>query len=142
MTVFDEISRTCDKLKKVQDDIEYIQYLASTPRSCELSDMPKGGGNAGNPLEQYMIKREKLEYRCKMLTERLEMQWKRAIYQMNAAGLDEQCQKMMYYRFRCNLPWKKCASKLDKKYPNCKWNPNKCFRKYREVLYKIRNAQK
>lgn len=138
MTIFDEISFTVSKIKKIQEKIEYLEMQASTPRSSVFSDMPKGGGNASNPLEQYMIKKEKQIERLKPWKKRLNRQWAKAVYQMNSVKIDKQTQKMMYLRYYCGLPWKQCAKELDKEFPNCKWNDNKCFRKLSEVLYRFR----
>jgi len=138
MTIFDEISFTVSKIKKIQDKIVFLEMQADTPRSSVFSDMPKSGGGAGNPLEQYMIKKEKQIEKLKPLKKRLNRQWARAVYQMDSTKIDKQTQKMMYLRYYCDLPWKQCAKELDKEFPNCKWNANKCFRRLREVLYRIR----
>lgn len=140
MTIFDEIAITYTKVKRVEEKLEYIRYQASTPKSSILSDMPKGGGTVGNPLEEYLIKQEELVEKHKYLEDKLERQWARAVHQMNIAKIDKQSKTMMYYRFKCNMQWKKCAAELDRKYPNCKWNVNKCFRKYRDVLCRIRKV--
>ena len=139
MTIFDEIVDTNNRLKRVQEKLEFIEMEADTPRSTVYSDMPKGGGgNAGNPLEQYMIRKEELLDRYEKLKKRLESQWEKAIFQMNAAGIDEQTRKMMILRFASGMRWEKCAEKMSSLYPENKWNVNKCFRKYREVLCKVR----
>ena len=138
MTIFDKIDTTYEKLSKVKDKIAYIEMKASSPRSSVYSDMPKGGRNAGNPLEEYMIRKEELAEKERALEERLEMQWEQAVHQMNSAKIDKQTKVMMYYRFMKRMQWKKCALALDSRYANCKWNVNKCFRKYREVLCRIK----
>ena len=141
MTIFDEIADTRGRIKKVQDKIEYLEMKADTPRSSVFSDMPKGGG-VGNPLEQYIVKKEELTEKLTALKTRLERLWRKAARQMSAVGVERQTRRMMYLRFVCGLQWEKCAVMLNEKYPNCKWNVNKCFRKYRDVLYKIRQAER
>lgn len=138
MTIFDEIAITVAKIKKIQDKIKYLEMTADTPRSSVFSDMPKGGGNASNPLEQYMIKKDELNDKLKPLKKRLKRQWAKAAYRMNMVNIDEQTKKMMYLRFCRGMQWDKCAKVLNNDYPDCKWNTNKCFRKYREVLYRLR----
>ncbi len=137
MTIFDEISFTVSKIKKIQDKIEYLEMQASSARSSVLSDMPKGGGGAGNPLEQYIIKKEKQLEKLKLWEKRLNHQWAKAVCQMNSVKIGKQTQKMMYLRYCCALPWKQCVKELDKEFPNCGWNDNKCYRRQREVLDRI-----
>lgn len=140
MTIFEEISFINDKIKKVQDKLEYLQMNIDSPRTSVMSDMPRGGGSVGNPLEQYMEKKEELTEKLAALQERLEAKWKEAVALMDKAGIDKQVQNMMYFRFGYELQWERVAYSLNKKYPNNKWNVNKCFRKYREVLCKIRRS--
>lgn len=142
MTIFDEIAETRGRIKKTQDKIEYLEMKADTPRSSVFSDMPKGGGGAGNPLEQYIVRKEELTEKLTALKARLERLWHKAARQMSDVGVEKQTRRMMYLRFVCGLQWEKCAVLLNEKYPNCKWNVNKCFRKYRDVLYKIRKADR
>lgn len=140
MTIFEEIANTVAKLNKTKEQLDFLREQADSPRSCVISDMPKGGGNAGNPLEQYIIKKEKLQIKCARLTERLNELWGSAVRQMKDAQIDEPLRVMMYMRFVCGLQWKKCAQEMDKHYPNQKWNVNKCFRKYREILCRIKRV--
>lgn len=137
MTIFDEIADVRDKIKEIQNKIKCLQLEAASPRSCEFSDMPKSGRNASNPIEQYYLKTEDLTNKLDALKLKFERLWQKAAYQMNMAGIDKQAQKMMYYRFVCGLQWEKCAIALDKKYPDSRWNVNKCFRVYRRVLCKM-----
>lgn len=138
MTIFEEISVTKGKIEKVKDKLEYLQMKIDSPRSCVISDMPRGGGNAGNPLEQYVEKKEELMGKLARLERTLERQWIKARSLMDAANIDDQTQVMMYYRFDCGLQWEKVALALTKKYPQNRWNVNKCFRKYREVICRTR----
>lgn len=142
MTIFEEIDKTYEKLDKIKGKLEYIEIKASSPRSSVFSDTPKGRGNAGNPLEEYMIKQEELTEKKEALEARLQNQWAQAVHQMDGAKIDKQTKVMMYYRFIKRMQWKKCAQALDRRYENCNWNVNKCFRKYREVLCRIRKIVK
>lgn len=137
MTIFDEIASVRDKIKRTQNKIKYLQMEADSPRSSSFSDMPKSGGNSGNPIEQYYIKKEELTEKLNSLKARLERLWQKAAHQMNVAGIDKQAQKMMYWRFVCGMKWEKCSNALDEKYPDSRWNVNKCFRVYRKVLCKM-----
>ena len=142
MTILDEIAYTVKKIKKINDKIKYLEMKADAPRSSVFSDMPKGGGVAGNPLEQYIVKKEELAEKLTASNARLERLWRKAARQMSDVGVERQTRKMIYLRFVCGFQWEKCAVMLNDKYPNCKWNVNKCFRKYRDVLYKIRQAER
>ncbi len=137
MTIFDEIAYARDKIIKTNDRIKYLTMVADSPPSCSFSDMPKGSRNVSNPIERYCIKKEELEEKLDSLEEKLLRLWQKAAHQMNVAGIDKQAQKMMYFRFVCGMQWEKCSKELGKKYPDSKWNVNKCFRVYRKVLYKM-----
>ena len=138
MTVFDEITLLNVKIKRVQEKLDFLQMKIDSPRSSVLSDMPRGGGGAGNPLEDYIVKKEEYEEKLRFLEKRVENLWANAYYLMDNAKIDSQVQVMMYLRIAQGLRWEKCAQTLAKKYPYGKWNVNKCFRKYREVLSKTR----
>ena len=138
MTIFDEITHLNGKIKRVQDKLELLQMKIDSPRSSVISDMPRGGGGGGNPLEDYIERKEEYEEKLRFLLNRLDKLWADAYYMMDSAKIDSQVQVMMYLRFAKGLKWEKCAETLAEKYPDGKWNENKCFRKYREVLRKIR----
>ena len=140
MTIFDDIATTVKRIKRVREKLEYIRMEADTPRSSVYSDMPKGGRNVGNPLEQYMIKQEELQERLTRLQARLEKEWMYAARLMNRAGVDKQTRKMMYLRFISGMQWEKCAAELDRLYPGNRWNVNKCFRRYRQVQCAVRHC--
>lgn len=137
MTIFDDISDIFQQIEDIEEKLIVLEWQACTPKSGAITGMPKDGSGAGNPIELYLERKEKLEKKSKALKTRFNRLWNKAVHQMTVASIDAQTQKMMFYRFYKGLQWKACAAKLDKKYPNCKWNENKCFRKYREVLYKV-----
>ena len=138
MTVFDEIVFINDKIKKVNDKLEFLQMNIDSPRSSVISDMPRGGGIAGNPLEQYIEKKEELIEKLEALENRVNRKWNEANKLMDCASIDRQTRTMMYLRFMFGMQWKVVAQTMQRKYPQNKWCVNKCFRKYRDVLCKIR----
>ena len=142
MTIFDEIDSVNKKLNKIKEKIWFLQIEAESPRTSIISDMPKGSGGTSNLLENYIIKKEKYVAKRDTLELRLDNLWQRAFHQMSEVGVDEQVQKMMYLRFGRCLQWEKCANELVKLYPESKWNVNKCFRKYRDVLYRLRKLNR
>lgn len=142
MTIFDRIANLRGRIIKTQDKLKLIEMKAGSPRSSVFSDMPKGVFNVSNPLEQYMIDKEETAEKLKALESDFSKLWTKALCQMDDAGIDEQVKYMMYLRFHCGLQWKKCAATLNAAYPENKWSENKCFRKYREVLYRVRQEKK
>lgn len=125
------------RISKIDEKIELLRFNIDSPRSSVISDMPKGGGTHGNPLEEYVIKLEELENKQKRLTAVLAELFKEVRSTMTKAGIDDQARDMMKYRFYHGLKWKDCAIIMNKKYSQNGWNVNKCFRVYRAILYKI-----
>ena len=142
MCVFDEILQVKEKFNFVQDKIEYLQIKADSPRSSIISDMPKGGRHDGNPLEEYIVRKEELSEKLARYKAMLDELWEEAFYQMKLAEIDEQLKAMMILRFSYGLKWEKCATTLNKKFPDGKWTTGKCFRKYREVLRRIEAVER
>ncbi len=140
MIILDEMAAIIKKIKKEQEKLLFLELQATTPKSPTYSDMPKGGGNASNPIEQYAIKKEELQGKIDVLKDKLESLWNEAEKQMQ--GVDEQTKALMLYRFKNGFRWEKCSKKMQRKYPDGKWNLNKCFRKYREVLKILQNFKK
>ena len=138
--IFNEIASLSKKIKEIQEKILFLELQATTPKSPAYSDMPKGGGCAINPIEQYAIRKEEFQRKIDVLNDKLERLWGEAEKQMQ--GIDEQTKVLMYYRFKIGFRWEKCSKKMQRKYPDGKWNLNKCFRKYREVLRILQNFQK
>lgn len=125
------------RINEIDEKIELLRFNVDSPRSSVISDMPKGGGTRGNPLEEYIIKLEELENKKQRVTVTLVEQFKEVRSLMVKAGIDDQACEMMKYRFYHGQQWKACAAIMNKKYPQNKWNVNKCFRVYRAILYKI-----
>lgn len=142
MTIFDEIANVRKKISRTQDKLESLRTTATTPKTSVYSDMPRGGGNVSNPIELYIIKSEELTEKLEILKLKLHNLWGKAASQMLTVNVDNQAMQMMYFRFYQGFKWNKCATLLDELYPNNNWNANKCFRKYREVLYKLRRLER
>lgn len=142
MTIFDKITSAHQRIDRVREKLLYLELKSGTPRSGEITGMPRDSGGASNPFDSYLERKEKLEAEIETLNERLDYLWKQANSLMCKAKIDAQTKKMMFFRFYKAMQWKKCARSLDEQFPNCKWNENKCFRKYREVLWKIRQLER
>ena len=140
--VFEKLSNIHQEIEEVKEKIAILEMQACSPKSGEITGMPRGGGDASNPIELYLERKERLEEKLEALTARFKSQWKQAVRLMKLANINEQTRYMMYLRFYEGLPWKKCNKALQKKYPNGKWNENKCFREYRSVLICVRKAKR
>ena len=142
MTIFEKISDARDRIENLREKLFCLEVQSVTPKTSEITGMPKDFGNASNPLEQYLIRKEELERKLGVQVVLFEKSWKYAVRRMNAAKIEDQKQQMMYLRFYIGLKWKDCNAQLQKRYPDDNWNINKCFRVYREVLYRIRRENK
>lgn len=144
MTIFDKIADTYQQIQSLYNKLFFLEVQATTPKSGEITGMPKEGGSTTNPIERYIIRKEEIQAKIHAKENTLKELWKCALDLMKQAGVDGQTIKMMYMRFCRGMLWKECAAKMNKLFPNCTWNENKCFRKYREVLTKVYNlnAQK
>lgn len=140
--IFENISNTYQRIEKVKEKIMVLEMQACEPRPSEITGMPRNGGNASNPIELYLERKEELESKLYELNERLKSQWKKALCLMKSADIKRQTRYMMYLRFYKGLPWKKVNAIMQEKYPNGKWNENKCFREYRNTLIKVRRIKR
>ena len=142
MAIFEKITNTYQRIEEIKEKIIVLEMQACAPKSGEITGMPMGGGDVSNPIEMYLERKEKLEGKLGVLNERLNNQWKQALYLMRVADIKRQTRYMMYLRFYKGLPWEKCNEIMQEKYPNSKWNENKCFREYRKVLIGVRKAKR
>lgn len=137
MKTLDRCLQLRRRINEIDEKIETLKFNIDSPRSSVISDMPKGGGTRGNPLEEYVIKLEELENKRKRINAVLVELFKELRSTMAKAGIDDQACEMMKYRFYHGLQWKACAAVMNKKHPKNNWNVNKCFRVYRAILYKM-----
>ena len=107
------------------------------PKAQVLSDMPRGGGERKNLIEEYVIKSEKLNKKLARKKALLDSKWEELIRLFDLAGVSQAQRDMMTARFYYAKPWKACVKHMRKKYPDAQWNEQKCFRVYRKILYKI-----
>ena len=140
--IFEKISNTNSRIEELNEKIYVLEMQACTPKSGAITGMPKSGSGAINPIEACLEKKEKLEEKLNILKTQLKSQWKQAVELMKLANINEQARYMMYLRFYEGLPWKQCNARLQEKYPQGKWNENKLFREYRNVLIKVRRAKR
>ena len=140
--IFEKMSKTYQRIEEIKEKIFVLEMHATTPKSGEITGMPKDFGVVSNPADMYLEKKEELEEKLDILKDRFKSQWKQAVHLMKLADIKRQTRYLMYLRFCKGLPWKKCNSEMQEKYPNGKWNENKCFREYRNTLIKVRRVRK
>ena len=135
--------RQLDKILDLRRDIYSIEERLvelrqiTQPKAQVISDMPRGGGERKNLIEEYVIKAEKLERKLRRKRAELDNRWSEVVCVFNEAGVTQAQQTMMKERFYNAKPWKVCVKSMQKVYPDSKWNEQKLFRMYRDVLYKI-----
>lgn len=140
--IFDKITNTYQRIEDIKEKILVLELQVSSPKSGEITGMPRDGGNASNPFDSYLERKEKLEGKLDVLNDRFKSQWKQALHLMRLADIKRQTRYMMYLRFYKGLSWKKCNAIMQEKYPNGKWNENKIFREYRNTLIKVRRVRR
>ena len=140
--IFEKMANTYQRIEEIKEKIIVLEMQACTPKSGEITGMPMDSNNASNPIDMYLERKEKLEEKLEVLNDRFKSQWKQAIHLMKLAGIKRQTRYLMYLRFCKGLPWKKCNTIMQEKYPNSKWNENKCFREYRNTLIKVRKVKR
>lgn len=121
-------------IKELDEQIAELRARATSPKNQIITGMPRGGGG-GNQSERYMERLERIEARRnKVCTERNVM-WCRLEECLHHES--PEYRTLLKYRFYYGLRWKACCDKLKETYPNSKWNMNKVFRIYRQILRKF-----
>ena len=133
----DCLSLAKDILQKEEEIAEW-KLAAMSAKNQIITDMPKGGAQQ-NVMENYMLRLEKLEKEKGLLVRKQQGKWQSVIHLLQRAGIQEDspCVEMLRIRFMQGYSWNKCVKKMCKKYPDGKWNANKCFRTYSSILHKI-----
>ena len=135
-----ECLRLSREIKEKVEAILELNSRALSPKNQVISDMPKGGGGDMNALDCYLQKKERLEKKKDELCVIRDRHWDKATETFRKNGVtNPETITLMWFRFYKGCSWKGCAAKMREKYNNGKWNTNKCFRVYREVLCKINN---
>lgn len=136
MKQLDEILRLRREIDELRERISELKAMTQ-PKAQVISDMPRGGGERKNTIEEYVIKSEKLREKlaCKLVE--FDEKWDGISRTFIKANLTVAQCTMMEARFRKAMPWRLCVKHMCNVYPSSKWNEQKLFRMYRNVLYKI-----
>lgn len=125
-----------NKINDVDEEIEMLKAVATSPSGQVLSDMPRSG-RIGNAIEDYIIRLEKLEQKRMRLEYKLKKAWSNAFIILHNSNAPNKSIKLLYFRYTKGLSWKECVEKMRELYPNELWNENKIFRLNRQALAKV-----
>lgn len=140
--------RLLNEIMQIRRDIDSIQERLielkqmTQPKAQTISDMPRGGGERKNAIEEYIIKSERLQRKLKHKNELYIAKWNEFCKIADDSGVTEAQIEMIKYRFYYALPWKICVVRMGEMYPETTWNEQKLFRMYRKVLCKIDRKSK
>ena len=139
MRELDECLRLKRRIEELDEKILEIRERALSPKNQIISDMPKGGGG-GNPIEEYLIKSEKLEKERSRCKRALEEQWRSITETFKTLGISNTYELLMKYRFYYGLTWRNCTKLIQKDDPDTVWDENRVFRVYSHVSMKLRKS--
>lgn len=136
MKEFDTVLRLRRDIEELEERIRDL-LIMTQPRAQTISDMPRGGGEQKNTIEEYVVKSEELNGKLNKLKKRIDRKWLEAIDVMKRCEITDAQRMMLELRFYQGMPWKKVTQAMQECYPETTWNENKVFRLYRKILYKI-----
>lgn len=110
----------------------------TAPKSQVLSDMPKSVSRVSNDIENYIIHKTDLCGELVKLYCSLNIYWIAFLNGIEDAELTPQETKLLELRFLSGAKWKVCAALMPLYFPNERWNINKVFKTYRDILHKIK----
>ena len=136
MRELDEILRLRRSITNLEERIEELRAMTQ-PKAQVISDMPRGGGEQRNSIEDYIIKSEELTAKRDNLLHDIDEKWDMAYAICKSANISVEQMTMLWYRFYRGNSWKNCLCRMVGEFPNQKWNEQRLFRLYREALHKI-----
>lgn len=141
MKLLNEILQLCRDIDSIEERLIELKQMTQ-PKAQKIYDMPRGGGERKNAIEEYIIKSERLKRKLVQKRKTFFEKWCEFCDLAKDSGVTEAQKEMIYYRFHEALPWKLCVSRMERQYPEATWNEQKLFRMYRKVLYKIDRKNK
>lgn len=136
MKLLNEIIQLRRDMNSIIDRLTELKQMTQ-PKAQTISDMPRGGGERKNAIEEYIIKSERLQGRLDHKEDLFAEKWSKFRKIADDSGVTEAQIDVIYYRFHDALPWKLCVARMERRYPETTWNEQKLFRMYRKVLCKI-----
>lgn len=140
MKQLDEIIELRRDINSIIERLSELKQMTQ-PRVQTITDMPRGGGDRKNVIEEYIIKLERLSKKLDDKKHELEKKWAAIKDLSQKAQLTEAQQEMIKARFYNALPWKKCVEVMKKLYPTTVWSEQKLFRMYYGVLSKFNKTK-
>lgn len=121
-------------IKELDEQIAELRARATSPKNQIITGMPRGGGG-GNQSERYMERLDRIEARREKARAERSSLWNNIADRME--GMNTEYYSMLRFRFYHGLRWNAVCDNLKETYPNSKWNMNKVFRIYRQILRKF-----
>lgn len=125
------------KLNEIDERIIELRGRIESPRSSIISDMPRGGGT-GKGIEDSLAVIEKLQAKRVFYSDRIVSQWHVIENMLKYCSTSKKYITLMEYRLLHGLTWKSCVKAMKKEYPDEKWNENKNFRIYGQIMQKLK----
>ena len=121
-------------IKELDEQIAELRARATSPKNQIITGMPRGGGG-GNQSERYMERLERIEARRRKVALDRGILWNKVLDLL--AFENTEYHTMLWCRFFRGMRWNAVCDFLKENYPNSKWNMNKVFRIYRQILRKF-----
>ena len=136
MKELDECLAKTRKIKEINEDIAELRDRAFSPKNQIITGMPRGGAG-GNQSDSYIVKLERLEDRQERLIHERDSLWDGIYEALTSKNIKAEHITLLRHRFYSGLQWPKCCKLMCEEYPGNKWNMNKVFRVYRQILKKF-----
>lgn len=137
MTVFDESLKLRQQINDIEEKLYDIKGKIRYPKTFSFSDEPRGCSGDGNSIDRYITQVEKLETKKLSCEARLIALWINIDADMESCNIPESDRTLMKLRFNHGYSWRKCQDIMKEKEGN-KWNENRIFRVYRNVVKKLK----
>lgn len=111
--------RLLNEILQLRRDIDSIAERAielkqmTQPKAQTISDMPRGGGERKNAIEEYIIKSERLHRKFVHKKELFFAKWSEFRRIADDCGVTGAQRDVIYYRFHDALPWKLCVARME-----------------------------
>lgn len=128
------------RLNDIEEQLEEMRSNVRFPKIQTISDMPRGSVGE-NSIERYITKSEEYDQKRLSIKESLDSSWEKAMILLSNCGVESDAIRLMYFRFYCGFSWNKSTSKMRREYGE-KWNENRAFRTYRNIVNIVQIVQK
>ena len=137
MKELDDILQLRRDINSIDDRMTELKQ-SIFPKPQIISDMPRGGGERKNGIEEYIIKFDRLERKKNRLCCEISNKWSELEKTFPDHGITEAQGRMLFFRFFYGMSWRCCVERMEEEYPQTTWNEPKLFRIYRKIIYKFK----